>query len=252
MKVALITPTPMLEKVATRSKYQFVLAHIYARDSAYRKFYQQRAAVGDSIIIDNGAYEFGESVSLNEIKQCAEELHPEVLVLPDARFDRVRTLELAKQSIDILKGTAKYLLGVPQGKNLEDILLCYAELHQLSIDGYGLYEEIGDVAGLKTRANFLQYLEEHDLHKYGKYFHMLGMEEDLTELKKIASFHWVDGIDSCKPIVYGLNHIWLHDNGTTLPYPHRPKDYFNRRSIPCLPAIYNNIDRTFGWANYHP
>lgn len=249
MKAALITPTPLLNKFATRSKYQFVLAHVYAHDPMYRAFYMERALAGDSIIVDNGAYEFGEAIDLTELIECARELHPDVIVLPDVRFDREKTLARTGAAMKQLKGLGKHLIGVPQGKNREDILECYKALTAMGVDGYGLYEEIGDVAGLGTRTDFCQYLEDNGYVDETKYYHLLGMEEDLTQIADLAQFLWVDGIDSCKAIVYGLSGIELTAKGTDKAYPHRPKDYFSIAETRYEAIIQNNITRVLGWAN---
>ena len=248
MKVALITPAPLLQKFATRSRYQFVLAHVYAHNGQYREFYRSRAAAGDDLIVDNGAYEFGESIDLTELIRCAEELKPSVLVLPDARFDRTKTLERTSAAMEQVQGLAKHLIGVPQGNNLEDILSCYVSLMDLGVDGFGLYEEIGDVAGLGTRTQFCQFLEDNGYVREDKYYHLLGMEEDLTRIKELAQFLWVDGIDSCKAIVYGLNNIPLAADGTSVPYPHRPKGYFDIAETPYEDVIQSNITRVLHWA----
>ena len=249
MKCALITPSPLLERFANRSRYQFVLAHQYVNDPVYRAFYRKRAAAGDSIIVDNGAYEFGEAVQLANLIETCKELNPEVVVLPDVRFDSDATLKRTEASMSALQGLAKNLIGVPQGKNLDEIMSCYNSLTDLGVDGFGLYEEIGRVAGLGERVDFLQHLEDNGYAWSDKYYHLLGMEEDLTQVEKLSQFLWVDGIDSCKAIVYGLYGIEIGPNGTKEEYPHRPKDYFTIAETENEELIHRNITQVLKWAN---
>lgn len=78
MEFCVISPTAGLERYATLSKYQFVLAHEY--QGAYAEFYVNRKKSGDFVILDNGTYENGTPMFSPEI---VEELVPDVVVLPD-------------------------------------------------------------------------------------------------------------------------------------------------------------------------
>lgn len=249
MKVAFITPTPMLEEFATRSQYHLVLAHIYEVDAEYRKFYKERVAAGDFVILDNSAYELQESVAVERLLQCALDLNPTAVFLPDCRFNTERTIELAEEAYKVLGGHSWKLFGVPQGNDLSSILKCYHWFaNQTWIDGFGLYEEIGEVAGLGTRKDFLQYISEHDYIFSDKHYHLLGMEEDLTQIEALGKFPWVSGIDSAKAVVYGLSGIWLDATGTEEAYPHRPEGYFQISDRSQEDCIYNNISQVLEWA----
>jgi len=250
MRAAFITPTPMLQEFATRSDYHLVLAHIYKEDAAYREFYKERVKAGDFVILDNSAYELQESVNVQVLLECALDLNPTAVFLPDSRFDKDRTIELAKQAKEVLSGHGWKLFGVPQGNDLQSILECYHWFGEQDwIDGFGLYEEIGQVAGLGIRKDFLAYVESHDHVYSNKHYHLLGMEEDLTQIENLASFTWVDGIDSAKAVVYGLYEIMLTPWGTDEAYPHRPKDFFTRKVTPQNQDIIGqNILQVKRWA----
>ena len=251
MKVALITPTPLLNKFAVRSPYHLVLAHEYTTDEAYRQFYKERSEAGDYVMLDNGAYELGESIPTRELYHIASDLNPTAIFLPDARFHTKRTMQLVTEALQFLYGSPWQLIGVPQGDNLESILECYDWLQRQSgVDGFGLYEEIGLVAGLGNRANFLRHLEETDRVDRSKYYHLLGMEEDMSMIEKLASFDWVSGIDSAKPIVYGLHGIRLLPDGPEAEYPHRPKGYFEISETQFEDIIVGNIEQTLNWAKF--
>ncbi len=78
---------------------------------------------------------------------------------------------------------------------------------------------------------------------------MLGMEEDLTQLRHLAKFKWVKGIDGSKPIVYGLYGIQLSENGTNIEYPHRPYGYFDIEKVKYPEVINSNITQVMNWSN---
>lgn len=89
MEFAVIAPTKLLPKYAAGRKVQFCLAHLCDRVE-YLKFYQERVAARDTVILDNGAYE-GELMTFDELAQVAFELQPTVLVLPDVLGDAKMT-----------------------------------------------------------------------------------------------------------------------------------------------------------------
>lgn len=249
MNVALITPTKLLPKYAVKSKYHLVLAHIYEQDAAYREFYKKRVRAGDFVILDNSAYELKAAVEVTRLIHCIEDLHPTAVFLPDVRFDKDATIRRAEEAHEWLRGYDCKLFAVPQGKDRASVLSCYTTLWQYPwIDGFGIYEEIGEVTGLGTRADFLQFMEDNGYVDGDKYYHMLGMEEDLTQLKRIGQFKWASGIDSCKPLVYGLYNISLGPDGTKEEYPHRPKGYFDIVETDYHSVIEQNIAQVMSWA----
>ena len=249
MDVCFITPTPMLKEVAVLSKRHLVLAHQYLEDPCYADFYKERKLQGDIILLDNSAYELGASMSAGILKDIARELHPDYIFLPDVRFDKNATLKAVREAIPILQGLGAKLLAVPQGSNQEEILECYAELVLESIDGFGLYEEIGQVAGLKNRAEFLQLLEDKNLVVQHMYYHLLGMEEDVSQLRALAQFDWTDSVDSVKPIAYGLYGVKFHpEDGALTSYPHRQRNYFAYTGAPFMDIVIYNCSRAIYWA----
>lgn len=252
MEICFITPTPMLRKIAVLSETHLVLAHIYEQDEAYRNFYKEKAKEMNWVMLDNSAYELGAAVAVERLKVIAEDLYPDVIFLPDKRFDKDATLEMVRNAIPILKDTGAKLLAVPQGSNQEEILECYDALIEMEgIDGIGLYEEIGEVCcATDTREDFLVLLERTNRVVDSMYYHLLGMEEDVQKIRKLSSFKWVNSIDSVKPIVYGLNHIHLGINGNIIEYPHRPKDYFQRElDSRNEDFIKENCQKAKRWAN---
>jgi hypothetical protein len=249
MKVALITPTPLLKRFAT-TDYHLVLAHQYVHDEKYRKFYKERVISGDHVMLDNGAYELGQSIPIAKLVEMAEDLNPTAVYLPDARFNTEKTIQLMEEAIPKLKGRGWKLLGVPQGKSLEGVLECYQWiLTNPDVDGFGIYEEIGEVTSLGRRWDFLDYLQTEKLVDKSMYYHMLGMEEDLRNIRHLAKYSFASGIDSCKPIAYGLWGIRFdEDLGPLAPYPHRQKGYFNIDETSFGDIVNHNIQCTLKWA----
>jgi hypothetical protein len=228
-----------------------VLLHQYLDDPEYADFYDKQSRFGDFVILDNSAYELGSSGASAGLLAVAETLHPKAIFLPDVRFNSKETLKQTAEAIPLLRATGALLLGVPQGNSLSEVSHCYDQLVALGVDGFGLYEEIGVVTGLGRRWDFLQYLEDSGRVFGDKYYHLLGMEEDIHNIAKLAEFQWANSIDSAKPIVYGLYGMELDpEHGSTEAYPHRPKDFFGRTGEGFHSTILRDCLQTINWAKF--
>lgn len=250
MKVAFITPSKLLAKLPEVSGYHLILGQEVFKDPNYAWEYAQRIQKGEYVILDNGAYEKGESISVSTFAEMAIQLRPQGIILPDVRFNSIETLFRVEDSLRYFRKVfpKEYhpdLYAVPQGKNLAEVLSMlngYASMGE--INGIGIYSEIGEVTELGNRNNFLQYLEVHGYVEERFKYHLLGMEEDFTALKHLSRYPWVTGIDSAKPIVCGLQGNDIHPDGTTSKiYEHRPKHYFDISKVDAdtLTRIRNNI-----------
>jgi hypothetical protein len=258
MDVAVIAPPSMLKWTSSMTRTHLVLAHIYNSPShiAYREYYKDCVAAGHFVMLDNSAYELGGSVALDQLLKAAEDLQPSAVFLPDTRFKSEVTLQQVKQAIEVFdqkKDEGKLpatmqLFAVPQGENLQDVLYCYNQLLALEVDGFGFYEEIGQVCGFKNRAEFLWFMEAQDHIRPGKYYHLLGMEEDVKEVQLLSKFDWANSIDSAKPVVYAINGIAFADRGALVGYPHRPSNYFKLQDTEFGLLAQHNIAKLLEWA----
>lgn len=230
MQVAFIHPTPLTHVIGSLSKYHMVLGHIFAENEEYRRFYCQKRVEGDFILLDNSAYELGEGIAIEKLVDCAAILKPDAIFLPDVRFNKDATIERSISAREKLSGLGfdPLLLAVPQGSNATEVIACYDTFNALDwIGGFGIYEEIGEVTGFGDRAGFLRYLQRTSRVDYNKHYHLLGMEENVNKVEKLATYPWVAGIDSVKPIVYGMNKIAVSGGYYEGMYPHRPEGYFD-------------------------
>lgn len=226
MEYAMIVPKS-ITSLTRFNKYHLVLAQTCLEHSEILKFFKMRSECGDTVILDNGAYEDGESMDLSTLQEIAEFLKPTHIILPDVRFDAMKTLRLTKKAITAFSDSGCQLIGVPQGTFLDEVLYCYNEMLSMpAISGFGIYEEIGQVTSLGRRYEFCNFLEANNLVQPEMFYHMLGCEENFGDALKLKEFPWINGIDSAKPIVYGLNNMLVADSSNYVKYPHRPKNYF--------------------------
>ena len=118
MKLAIIAPTALLDKCNERShNFHLVLAHECINNHEYIRYYVERSMAGDHIILDNGAYELGNSIDGPTLLAVAEQLHPAEIVCPDVMFDKDETVA---QSVEFMRRLKIHELPykplvVPQG-----------------------------------------------------------------------------------------------------------------------------------------
>jgi hypothetical protein len=87
VKIALISPISGLEKWSAMGTLHLVLAQI--DDQKYIDFYKSRRERGETLILDNGAYE-GTMVDDRRLADMTAVYNPQVVVLPDLPFQSPR------------------------------------------------------------------------------------------------------------------------------------------------------------------
>lgn len=253
MKVAVLAPFKYLDQLSATSTYHEVLAHLYLQSKEYQDYYKRMIARGDRVIVDNSAYELGQGVDGDWMAKIVQSLQPYAMFLPDKRFDCMETVQMSTRAAETIRRHSQCqkvnLWAVPQGSNLEEVIHSYTCFyHAPWCAGFGLYEEIGMVTGLGTRYDFCKYLESKGLVHPNKEYHMLGMEENIHEVKRLATLDWVGGIDSVKPIVYGMNNIDIAQSDV-VEYPHRPDMYFELPYMPNMSMVEHNVRLVQIWAS---
>ncbi len=98
----IITPTKYLF-YAEQSDMHIVLAHLVDTDEEYAKFYAKN---NDYKIMDNGAFELGESYAPDKLVELAQKCKADAIVLPDYPGKKAeKTIEAAEEQImDMYKG----------------------------------------------------------------------------------------------------------------------------------------------------
>jgi len=219
MKLALIPPIAYLEDFST--DYHLVLAHLYRDNRVYRAFYKARKAVGEFIIMDNGAAELGASISQLELFELARDLKPNVLVCPDVLHKADATLAVANHFLDDyasdLSSLDIDLMAVPQGEDFSRWRKAYV---WFNTDPAVSWLGISKYAPIER----LQLLDE-IRGSIRKRCHLLGLADNMDVIEKEKKFSFVESTDTAVPIKLGLQGLTLER------YNERNKmkddDYFN-------------------------
>jgi hypothetical protein len=207
MNFAIICPISGLERYAVLSKTHLVLAQI--KDERYRSFYKKRRELGDTIILDNGAYEEGRSINNQTLAEAARYYSPQYVVCPDELYqDWERTYAATKNFLDHHYDEFRQLgckfIGVPQ--TTKGNILGWMEglirmVEELPLDGIGLPRALCthyyiDPLTRVRACEFLKRRYEGDQ----LYIHAFGMVKgNVDELNMLRDVN-CNSIDSSAPV----------------------------------------------------
>tara|TARA_R110000868_G_scaffold294551_3_gene555076 strand:- start:1265 stop:2014 length:750 start_codon:yes stop_codon:yes gene_type:complete len=218
----------------------FGLAHYYAQDLEYRKYFLNlRNSHPDAFItMDCGSAE-NSTVTEQVLLDIVEELKPNEVIAPDILFDKEQTLKnlyyFTVKMIDF--GFIKHtnIFGCPQGKTKQEWLECYylmminpmvstIGLSKIAVPKCWNNAEGDTQIGL-SRNQCVQELKDRDWLQ--KPLHLLGMGEH-TEFDYYLQHRTpcIRSSDSCYTILATFNGISFRRGDTTrIP---TTNDYFNR------------------------
>jgi hypothetical protein len=194
--------------------YPYVLGHLLNLDKEYAAFYKKKLETAPFSILDNSAFELGESIGFEELYNLSKEYKPTHLVLPDVVNDYERT---KSNAIEYLKeyrdddDTLKYI-GVCQGDSFEDIADCIDLYTIQKVDIIALpFDLIKDSEWVTVRFRFLKWwIKKYYNTSPGFYdnikFHLLGCQnpiefalfKDNPIMEKL-----IFSLDTSSPIING-------------------------------------------------
>jgi len=138
-------------------------------------FFKEQIKRGHEVILDNGAYEFGSPMEMDEYFKVIEELRPQIVVAPDAWKDSKKTIavhdEFVRETIERGIDEDFVTMVVPQGKTIREYVEC---LYDMDITlGNIIGMSVGswrDVSGV-VRSFLAKHLDENPEPK----IHLLGL-----------------------------------------------------------------------------
>jgi len=207
----IITPTAYLEQYASQSSMHLVLAHLVDTDEQYANFYAGRS---EFKIMDNGAFELGESYAPDKLIELAHKCKADAIVLPDYPFrESKHTVLAAKDLCFDVKQQGFKTMFVPQSKtgDIEDWIAAYtwaADNDDIDIIGMsilGVPNAIPHIHTSYARVVMTQILIERGLFNFDKYHHYLGLNAGPgLEMPSLIRMGVLDSCDSSGPVWAGL------------------------------------------------
>jgi hypothetical protein len=228
INVSVIAPSAYLRDFAAQepATVHHVAAQRVLGDPSYRAFFQEEAERGATIIVDNGVFDLGESLTPAELVRAARAVEAAEIILPDVMHDGEATIRAsdaaAAQILDIADGFR--LCGVVHAAD-------DTEWHRV----YGFFtsrDYIGAIAFpasrgaapsdelSKNRLAATAYLEEQGLVDADRVHRLLGFgRTGHLELLEQRKHDWINSIDGAAPVLLGAMGVRMLPQG---PYDKPP------------------------------
>lgn len=207
----IITPTAYLSDFARRSSMGLVLAHLVDTDEEYAQWYSTEPMFK---IMDNGAFELGESYEPSKLIELGNKCNADAIVLPDYPFQSAtKTIRGAVDMIDQVHDAGFYTMFVPQSKtgDLDDWIEGYrwaSENDDIDIIGMsilGIPNAIPHIPACYARVVMTQILIERGYFNFNKYHHYLGLNSGpALEIPPLLEMNALDSCDSSNPVWMGI------------------------------------------------
>jgi hypothetical protein len=222
-------------------------------DAEYAGFYRDRSEAGEFVILDNSVIELGYPLGASELIMAAKTIKAAEVVLPDRPGESDFTLTQVKAAGPGLKAALPdtKLMAVPQGRSVGEWFISAQDILDT---GYVGAIGIGKFLGSMRQV----IVEELDriFSRQGAFwptdFHLLGTWGNPIEIKDLAGYEWIRGVDSKLPVRLGLRGITLHPAAGMLSRI-RPEPMHFDDDVDLMPHITSwNVGVFDAWANNYP
>lgn len=260
-KFCIITPTAYLEQYASQSNMHLILAHLVDTDEAYANFYANRSST-ELKIMDNGAFELGESYNPEKLIELGIKCKADAIVLPDyPGQDPARTIEAAIEWAPMVKAAGFKTMFVPQSfvGDIDGWIEAYewATIDNDLIDIIGMSilgipNALPKIHRAYARVVMTAMLQNERIFAYDKHHHYLGLNSGpKLEIPTLINMNALDSCDSSNPVWAGICGSEYSENTdsymtTSKISKHVEFDYPYVKDANVHRMIQKNIDLTLG------
>ncbi len=210
MKLVSITPKNGWEWMFEQP-IAMCLTHLVKKYPEYKEMVKNRPE-NCYVMLDNSIVELGESVSLQDILNAADEINADEIILRDAYPNGPKTIERIKEDIQYLKNNnliGKYkIMAVCHGENLKDFEQTFKFINSIpEIDVIGIPKVLSKWVGERSKlANIFM--------DTNKQLHFLGAWYSLKELLNLPKEIWnkVRSCDTCIPSILAIQHKTIFED----------------------------------------
>lgn len=257
MRLGFIAPVQHLQEIDGRSDLHFALGHIARESESYRAYFRQLSLAGEHVMLDNGVWELGSPMPVEEYLDIVRDILPLEVYGPDHLYNPDKTLEDTIRFAMKLRQAKLYSNGVPirvvgvvQGRTLDEWLGCYEAwvkskwVDTIAIPVLLLDDFCEDVDSKwrwgMTRLRLMQSVLKH----YGDFekpIHLTGIDYPFELGAEVYKHPNVRSNDSKGPIVAARYKIRYDPNGVHWPGKMKSTDYFawNLTETEVKLSIYN-------------
>jgi hypothetical protein len=202
-----------------------VLAHLVDTDEAYANFYAGRK---EFKIMDNGAFELGESYSPDKLIELGHKCKADAIVLPDYPFKHAQTtIDAAVRLIPQVKAAGFKTMFVPQSETgqWQDWCDGYAwasynsDIDIIGMSILGIPNALPHIPAAYARVVGTALLQANNNFNFNKYHHYLGLNAGpALEIPALIKMKALDSCDSSNPVWMGiLGHQYSENTDSFLP-----------------------------------
>ena len=211
-----IAPVAYLSDFCAQTTRHLVLAHLVDTNDAYASFYNnlQHDDREHYIIMDNGAFELGESYDPAKLIQLATKCGADAIVLPDYPFKSAQvTIDASKALISRVKDAGYHTFFCPQSETgqWQDWVRGYrwgAENDDIDIIGMsilGIPNALPHLPAAYARVVATELLRDYGVFNFAKYHHYLGLNAGpALEIPPLLEMNALDSCDSSGPVWAGI------------------------------------------------
>ncbi|TMR95646.1 hypothetical protein [Nonomuraea basaltis] len=222
INVSVIAPAAHLRDFAAQmpATVHHVAAQRVLLDPAYKEFFLEEARLGATIIVDNGVFDLGRSLSPCELVRAARAVNAEEIILPDVIHDAratMRASDIAAAQILDMSDECR-LCAVVHAANDEDWRRCY--------DHFATCDYVGAIAFpasrgkepskelSKNRVVATDYLEDRGLIDPDRIYRLLGLGRiGHLELFDQRQHEWISSVDTAAPVLLGAMGVRILPDG---------------------------------------
>jgi hypothetical protein len=258
VKYGYISPIKYQHLIPESADFHLILAHLLD-NKEYVDFYKEKIKRGDTVILDNSAFEFKRALSAEEIFSFIERsgIEPTYVVAPDYPFEDWNvTWESTLKFIEEVKDKPYKVMAVPQSVkgDHEGWIECYRKMAyhpDIAVIGMsilGIPNAFCKLTGTEdvafNRIFATQYLLDQDIHNSSKWHHYLGLGGGPREILMQRQLGLMDSCDSSSVFWHGClntrfdNTLWGLRNGKSPIEVDFNLDYYEANEDP----IQHNID----------
>jgi hypothetical protein len=216
-KVSHEVPLCLLEKSKSFNDYDYALIHLFQKYPSYRDFFKSSLKEGREVLLDNSAYELGDSFDIEKFYEEVNSLKPSYYIIPDQLGNFKKTIGNYREWEKIKKDVEGKSIAVIQGASKEEWLECFEILNNSSVDklavsfglswykdadGYNLLQDLS-LNHRKALGRFSIVLNIKD--KIKKPLHLLGSYffQEFRWYNDSSLFPFIDSIDTSLPVKAG-------------------------------------------------
>lgn len=192
--------------------YDYFLIHQLLKYNEYKELFKLSKQANRVQILDNSAYELGESFNMDDFAEAVKEFEPTEYLVPDCFNDYDKNIELFDDWVSKYSNLKGIKIVTIHGKTYHELVNAYKyfDKHNVKIAfnfAEGIYKEMGDGNPVEGRRKAIFNMLNDGIININKKHHLLGctLAQEFAYYKNLG---FIETIDTSNPIVAGFEKKW--------------------------------------------